>query len=309
MSKSSDSYTIRQMIDLTGLSEFTIRGWENRYTAFSPRRSSTGRRIYSQTDLQKALLLRDLLLRNHRIGAIAEKPLPELRALLHKETFAKTSSLGASEKFIHLTLQALSLQNWDRFENSMRHCTQSIRPREALTRYFVPLIAKLGEYVAAGTLSISQEHIFSSVLLEQLYHLRSSARKTNRSKRFVIAAPEGDHHALGISVAHSMIVLAGFRSIFLGANTPKKDLCETTLKFKATHVLLGSTVSRKEGANEDLYSYLHFLDRHLDSQITIWLGGRNSDTPPGQLSRELYHFSSLQQLDQVLYGEKVRASS
>lgn len=85
MSKATDSYTIRQVVDLTGLSEFTLRGWENRYEAFRPNRTATGRRMYSQSDLQKAILLRELLLRDHRIGEIADLSVAALQDLLEED--------------------------------------------------------------------------------------------------------------------------------------------------------------------------------------------------------------------------------
>ena len=80
----NEIFSIRQMIELTGLSEFTIRGWENRYQAFSPDRSDTGRREYRKKDIERALLFRELLNRGHKISHIAKRNNQKLQSLFGK---------------------------------------------------------------------------------------------------------------------------------------------------------------------------------------------------------------------------------
>lgn len=306
MSKNSDSYSIRQVIDLTGLSEFTLRGWENRYKAFKPRRSATGRRSYSHSDLQKAILLRELIARDFRISHIAELSNKELEALLDKKSEEVGASPGLFQTEIEFLLKDLSLQNWDDIEARLRKTIRSEKVDTVLAELIVPLVKELGRQVASGIISISQEHIFSSILKERLYVLREAAPKSQSKKRFLVASPEGDFHELGILIAHTMIAVAGFKSLYLGPNTPKKDLCETALRFGATHLLLGSTISRKEGAKEDFFSYLHFADQNLSDDIEIWIGGRNSGNLPADFNRKLLSFSSLTEFEQTLQSESKR---
>lgn len=300
MSKSSDTYSIRQVIDLTGLSEFTLRGWENRYKAFKPRRSSTGRRSYSHSDLQKAILLRELIARDFRISHIAELSNKELEVLLDKKGEDVETLPGPFQTEIESLLKDLSLQHWDEIQARLRKIIRGEKPKTVLAEFIVPLVNELGQQVAAGVVSISQEHILSSILKERLYVLRDAAPKSHSKKRFLVASPEGDHHELGILIAHTMIAVAGLKSLYLGPNTPKKDLCETALRFGATHLLLGSTVSRKEGAKEDFLSYLHFADQNLSEDIEFWIGGRNSGNLPAVFDRKLIAFSSLSEFEQKL---------
>lgn len=46
-------YTIREAAELLGLPLPTLRYWESRFTIIKPRRSSTGRRLYTPADLEK----------------------------------------------------------------------------------------------------------------------------------------------------------------------------------------------------------------------------------------------------------------
>lgn len=41
------------IIELTGLSEFSLRGWENRCEAFNPQESEEGRCEYNKKDIEK----------------------------------------------------------------------------------------------------------------------------------------------------------------------------------------------------------------------------------------------------------------
>ena len=56
----------------TGLSADVIRAWERRYKAVKPSRSANGRRLYSDNDLKKLMLLQRIISGGRRIGDIAK---------------------------------------------------------------------------------------------------------------------------------------------------------------------------------------------------------------------------------------------
>ena len=76
------SFSLRQVVELTGVSEFTLRGWESRYQAFRPRRTGSGRRRYTKADILRARALLELTARGQRISSIATLPLSELEELI-----------------------------------------------------------------------------------------------------------------------------------------------------------------------------------------------------------------------------------
>lgn len=300
MNGKPDSYSIRQLVDLTGLSEFTLRGWESRYGAFTPRRTSTGRRVYSAADIEKAILLRELTLRDYRIGEIAGFSYSKLRNVLEKKPVESNPAHARYQDEIDSVLKATSLQKWDEVEFNLNDISKGYKARVALRDIFAPLAHELGQMVGKGVVSISQEHIFSSLLKKTLYVLISKADPKKKSKRFVVAAPEGDIHEMGILIAHAMVVYSGFKSLYLGPNSPKKDLCETAHRYGASNILIGSTVSRREGAKEDFLSYFHFLDRNLNRNISVWTGGRNIIAIPIKARRDVLNFPTLVDLCRAL---------
>jgi MerR family transcriptional regulator, light-induced transcriptional regulator len=66
----------------TGLTSHVIRVWEKRYAAVSPLRTSTNRRLYLDSDVERLQLLRRATLAGHSIGQIARLPTEGLRALV-----------------------------------------------------------------------------------------------------------------------------------------------------------------------------------------------------------------------------------
>ena len=54
-------YRIGEVAKLTGLPAYTIRYWEKEFEELSPRKSRTGRRLYSEDDLELVRRIQNLL--------------------------------------------------------------------------------------------------------------------------------------------------------------------------------------------------------------------------------------------------------
>lgn len=67
---------------LAGLPATTLRVWERRYGVIAAPKTATGQREYSQHDVARLRLLRQLTLTGHAIGTIAKLDLPALQALI-----------------------------------------------------------------------------------------------------------------------------------------------------------------------------------------------------------------------------------
>lgn len=294
-----EQYSLRQLVELTGLSEFTLRGWENRYGAFRPARSETGRREYSPRDLQKAILLRELTSRGKRIGDIAQLPASKLGALLEADD--QTAGAETRSPDVAEALRLASLQKWEELEELFRSIGKRKAPLTAALEFVAPLLAGVSALVGLERLTVSQEHMVSSLVKDLLYALRARAPVPKAdAKRVLIAAPEGDYHELGILLAHCLVAQHGLRSLYLGPNTPKADICESALHFQASHVLIAATIGRTEGAREALPAVVHFLDTHLAPKVALWIGGREGARLQAQLTRHHSVFATIVDFEKTL---------
>jgi MerR family transcriptional regulator, light-induced transcriptional regulator len=75
------NHSIRAVARRSGLSAHVIRIWEKRYGAVRPERSDTNRRLYSEEQVERLLLLRELTHAGHSIGMVAKLPTARLREL------------------------------------------------------------------------------------------------------------------------------------------------------------------------------------------------------------------------------------
>lgn len=292
MNKEPTLFNIRQVIELTGVTEFTLRGWETRYLAFQPHRTESGRRMYSREDILKIKALKDLVNRGFRIGSIASLDLNELQPLLDDKALQQEHPVLDSD--IKKLLLLAERFEWDQVQKLLIKKRNKLDPREFILNFILDLIFETNHLVEAHQFSIAQEHILSSMIKESLFFIRTTAAAPNhKNYRIVFATPEGDLHEIGLLIAATLASLSRIPSVYVGANTPKANICDVCLRFQATHLVLASTVSKGEGAKEDLMSFINYVDRHLPPDLTIWMGGRHGIYHSLKLARPFKTITSL----------------
>src|SRR5208337_4479355 len=74
-------HAIKGVSRRTGLSAHVIRIWEKRYGAVTPARTGTNRRLYSEEQIERLSLLRDLTRAGDSIGMVAKLGTPALNKL------------------------------------------------------------------------------------------------------------------------------------------------------------------------------------------------------------------------------------
>lgn len=83
-------------------------------------------------------------------------------------------------------------------------------------------IGLLWEY---GKISVATEHLASAIvesLLNELYSDIISADRINRTA--VVSCVENEYHQIGIKMVGDVFEMNGWNALFLGANTPTKEL-------------------------------------------------------------------------------------
>jgi DNA-binding transcriptional MerR regulator len=90
----------------TGLSTYVQRAWEQRYGVVTPQRSASGRRLYSDADIERLQLLQFATRTGRRIGDIPNLTHEDLVALCAADSranalSARNSTLGDSRWQIH----------------------------------------------------------------------------------------------------------------------------------------------------------------------------------------------------------------
>jgi len=94
----------------TGIPVSTLRIWETRYGAFSPVKTEGKQRLFEESDVSKAILLKQLSHEGHAISTIAGLDLDQLRRMSNLQNSAQ-SKRAANGEPVTLAVVGLSLAN------------------------------------------------------------------------------------------------------------------------------------------------------------------------------------------------------
>jgi DNA-binding transcriptional MerR regulator len=289
------SYKIRQVIELTGVNEFLLRIWEDRYLAFTPARTITGRRLYSENDILRARALLTLTQKGIRIGDIARLSLAKLNRMAEQNV--TTEKTAETDSKVNEIISSANQFAWQEVRSLVLKEKEKRKPLDWVHDVIVPMVIEMGRQVDLGHFTIAQEHILSAIIKENLaFHFKRKS-PLKRGIRIVLAAPEGDYHDLGLMIASHIATELRSNTLFVGANMPKNDLAAVCVRYQATHLMLSSTSSKEDGAKDDYLKVLNFLDRNLNQKVTIWLAGRNSQKFSISLMRPFKIFNSFRSFE------------
>jgi methanogenic corrinoid protein MtbC1 len=109
--------------------------------------------------------------------------------------------------------------------------------REIYLRVLQPVQHEVGRLWQAGRISIGHEHYCTNatqLVMARLYpHVFSGDRG---GRRAVVACVRGELHELGARMVSDFFEMAGWDSVFLGANTPRQRVIATLVE-RPTHLL------------------------------------------------------------------------
>lgn len=289
--KEESHFSIRQVIDLTGVSEFTIRGWENRYQAIIPLRTEKGRRLYTKNDLLKIRALKDLVERGNQISSIAHLELIELQELLLDEQIQKTSSPKLPA--IQAIIKHSDSFAWDKVQKIFHEQRKKHRGKNIIFKFLLPLITEINILVANDQFSIAREHILSAMIKEELYCLKNNYLSKKSKAKIVFVTPEDELHEMGILLSSTLANLSQLTSLYLGPNTPRQQITDVCIRFESTHLVISSTSLNAE----KFLHFIHFLDKHLPKNISLCIGGPILAGLTINLKREAHLFWSIEDIN------------
>ncbi len=286
----------------TGIMPHTIRTWEKRYQVFKPERSEGGQRLYSEADLDKAKLIVALINQGHTISSIAKHSLKDLRSLL-----VDNRDDSESEKiFISIETKKLlkHLGNFDisSLASGMQHLRLSIGAKEFIFKIVLPVMHEIEKLVLKGKYSISQEHIISNIVSDQLHKI-NLANDGNKMNSFALATPEGNIHELPIMIAEIICHANRVTTNYLGASHPADCLGEAVNALKCKTIVMGVKSSSQWNYEKRIVKYLQSIDKYLKNNVEIILGGGYKiDFPDFKNIGNIQLISSFEDFDKMLIG-------
>lgn len=266
-------HPMRVVASRTGLSTHVLRAWERRYGAVSPTRTDGGQRLYSDSDLERLILLQSLTAGGAPISQLARLPSPQLRRLAEarrKAVVTQLRELGAEEQRV-VALGAIDTLDSAGLRRALERGAVSLGVPRLLDEVVSPLLIEIGERWRVGRMNIAQEHLATAVVRQVLGWVRETAESGGTGPVLVAATPPGQIHEGGALLAAATAAGEGWRVTYLGADLPVIDVAEAVRRTAARVVAL-SIVHPTD--DPSIGPQLLALRRALPAGVALLVGGR-----------------------------------
>jgi DNA-binding transcriptional MerR regulator len=258
-------YPIRSAAKIVGLSIDVLRAWERRYRAVVPERGTRGRE-YSPEQVERLILLRQLIERGHSIGGIAALDEVALGRLI--DTPVAKPEPQSGKNLLDPILEFL-----DRFDQSganqeVGRLAALLPPRALVYEVVLPLMHEVGERWHQGTLMIAQEHMASAIVRNLLGSMVRLNQAPGDTRKIILGTPAGEHHEFGSLAAAMIVATSRLDPVYLGPDLPAAELIEAARRTEARSVILGIT-TLENGISEQLLA----INSGLPDSVELWIGG------------------------------------
>ncbi len=280
-------FTMKVVSRRTGLSPHVIRAWERRYQVVSPQRTETNRRLYSEEDVSRLMLLSQATRFGHSIGQIAHLDREGLRRLMSEGsslTSASPTPFGGGgttvKQIFRDCLGAVKDLDSRKLEQALDHATVSLSQPALIDQVLTPLMTDIGEHWRSGSMRIANEHMASAVVRSFVGRRRNGYAPSGAAPHIVFTTPKGQLHELGALIATEVAVSEGCQVTFLGASLPATEIASAVETLKAD-ILCLSIIYPPDDA--ELIDELQKLQTHLPGGVRLIVGGRASVAYSGVL--------------------------
>lgn len=211
-------YSIAAVSKLSGVSCHTLRVWERRYGFPVPERLASGHRRYPahQVDLICQVARRCQFggsIAQHIAEARAGHP-PPLPPIDQAQTLARNRTSELIDTLQHADASTA--------EAIYQGLTTGLAPEEIANSILTPALTEAGERLFRKDCSLVEERLATMFLLRKLAALVDDAQRANTAPRgrVLVLVMQGDRHEGGALMLSLALELAGWRSLFLGADLP-----------------------------------------------------------------------------------------
>jgi DNA-binding transcriptional MerR regulator/methylmalonyl-CoA mutase cobalamin-binding subunit len=272
------THPIQVVAKRTGLSPDVLRAWERRYGLVSPERTSSGRRLYSDADVERLRLLHRATQTGHTIGQLAHLPDGEIRQLVEQDlaamlppgTVATPLARPEPNWLRREALEAVRRLDGARLQHVLTGAALALAPPELVDEILVPLMRKIGTLWRSGELGIAHEHLASAIVRTTLAELTQPRDLPDSAPTLITATPARQIHELGALVVAAIAIADRWRVTYLGADVPGRDIAAAATQAGAPAVALSITYPLDDPL---LPAELVALRADLSPDVPILVGG------------------------------------
>jgi MerR family transcriptional regulator, light-induced transcriptional regulator len=260
----------------TGVSLHVLRAWERRYGVVSPVRSSGGQRLYSDADIARLRLLRQVTDAGRNISQVAGLSDAELAGLAREDVHGELLQTAAEpaaevESYVAASLAAGERMDGDAVHATLMRAVVALRPAEFLSGVVQPLLHEVGVRWHGGTLGPAQEHVVSVAVRRVLTWLIEAYESPADAPLLVVTTAAGEHHEFGAMQVGVLALDEGWRVAYLGPSLPAGEIVRGAQLLRASMVAVSVVAGARNGA--DPVAEMAALVAALPAGVPVLVGG------------------------------------
>lgn len=224
-----NSYSIKDLENLTSIKAHTIRIWEQRYNLLQPQRSETNIRFYNDDDVKKILNINMLYSSGMKISNIARLTPAEMK---EKFTALINENLGANQSRVDDLIKSTLEMNSFQIHQQLNEDFEKNGMQNTFEETIIPLLTRLGELWQLNTISVGHEHFFSNCFREFILAKTNKFQPSTNGKTVLLFLHQNEEHELSLLMYHYFLRERGWGCVYLGQNVPTKDVEQTWHQLK-----------------------------------------------------------------------------
>jgi DNA-binding transcriptional MerR regulator/methylmalonyl-CoA mutase cobalamin-binding subunit len=280
-------YTIKTVVQETGIPPATLRAWERRYGVLSPGRSNGGYRLYSERDIAILRWLKNqvdtgvsisravaLLQMRHQAGEE-----PELKLNRGTSEAAAITPQGARspDTMADELVETLLAFQEGQAEIILNEAF-ALYPVEVVAEDIIaPALCQIGEMWHRDEASVVQEHFATATLRRRLTALFQAYALAQQGPLAITGSAPSEWHDVGILLVSLALRRSGWRVIYLGQNVPPEQLQNEIGKLRPALVCLSATMRDSAGALAEIYQAVRAMP---EPRPRLVFGGRAFNVHP-----------------------------
>lgn len=233
------AYSIKDLEQLSGIKAHTIRIWEQRYKLIEPKRTDTNIRYYDDDQLKYLLNVALLSKNGYKISKISklsyDQFVDEVEKIYEQTLLHDTDvQLDLDANDLMVSMIDMDATKFDRiYENSVRLNGFE----KTITQLIYPFLEKVGILWSLDQINPAHEHFMSGLIRQKIIAAIDRLEMPKEGKKMMLFLPAGEHHEIGLLMAHFIAKKNGCKTYYLGQNLPDKDVAASVLTIEPDLVL------------------------------------------------------------------------
>jgi len=259
-------HPMRVVTRRTGLSPDLLRVWEKRYNVVEPARSESGRRLYSDADIERLQLLHRATLAGRSIGQVAGLSARALADLVREDAEAEAQRAreggraplpaalapaaddAPAHTFLNECFQAIEQLDALALGLVLRRAVLALPAEGFLDTLVVPLLERVGRAWRDGALRSAHGQLAFVALRRALDGVADATASPLAAPHVIVAAPaapardvtvrEIGAQEFGALLSAATAAVEGWRVTYIGTGIPAEDIAEAARDTRARAVAL-----------------------------------------------------------------------